>query len=142
MTRNAPVSIVGKNKHSSIVQREKGFIMNHTTTAALVSIVFSLIAIPSSAQPNDHNAHHSKTNKVAQTAESMTNGEIQKVDKDAQKITIRHGAIQNLGMPPMTMVFQVKDPALLNRVKAGDKVRFNVEKIDGAFTITRIKNTK
>lgn len=114
--------------------------MKHTTTA-LVSAVFSMIALPLGAQSVNHNPHHAET-KLAQAAEPMTDGEIRKVDKDAQKITIRHGAIQNLGMPPMTMVFQVKDPALLDQVKAGDKVRFSAEKVNGAFTITRIENIR
>lgn len=61
------------------------------------------------------------------------------VDKDAKKITIRHGAIANLEMPPMTMVFQVSDPAVLDRIKAGDKIRFAAEKREGAFTVTRIE---
>lgn len=72
----------------------------------------------------------------------LTDGEIRKVDKDAKKITIKHGPIQNLDMPPMTMVFQVKDPALLEQVKAGDKVKFQVENVSGAFTITKLESAK
>ena len=72
----------------------------------------------------------------------MTDGEIRKVDKDAKKITIKHGPLTNLDMPAMTMVFQVKDPALLEQVKAGDKVRFEAQKLDGAFTITKIETAK
>lgn len=64
---------------------------------------------------------------------------MRKVDKDAQKLTLRHGPIDNLGMPGMTMVFQVQDPAVLDRVKAGDKVRFAADKIGGTFTVTRIE---
>jgi Cu/Ag efflux protein CusF len=77
-----------------------------------------------------------------QTPAALTDGEIRKVDKDAKKITIRHGAIQNLDMPPMTMVFQVKDPAMLEQVKAGDKVKFQAEKIGGALTVTKIEPAK
>jgi Cu(I)/Ag(I) efflux system protein CusF len=69
---------------------------------------------------------------LAQLAE----GEIRKVDKDAKKITIKHGEIRSLDMPAMTMVFQVKDAALLDAVKAGDKVRFSAEKIGGAYVVT------
>jgi len=111
-------------------------------TIALVSIVFSIITLPLGAQSINQNAHHPEAIQLAQAADPMTDGEIRKVDKDAQKITIRHGAIQNLGMPPMTMVFQVRDPALLEQVKTGDKIRFNAEKIGGAFTITRIENNQ
>lgn len=57
---------------------------------------------------------------IAQTASAeMVAGEVRKVDKEAKKITIKHGEIKNLEMPPMTMVYQVKDPALLDKVKAG-----------------------
>jgi Cu/Ag efflux protein CusF len=70
---------------------------------------------------------------------ATTEGEVRKVDKASKKITIQHGPIENLEMPAMTMVFQVQDQALLNRVKAGDKVRFRAEKIGGAFTLTRIE---
>lgn len=69
----------------------------------------------------------------------MTAGEIRKVDKEAKKITIKHAAIKNLEMPPMTMVFQVKEEALLNQVKQGDKVQFAAEKIEGAFVVTAIQ---
>jgi len=69
-------------------------------------------------------------------------GEVRRVDKDAKKITIRHGPIVYLDMPAMTMVFQVRDPALLDKVKAGDKVRFTAEKTGGAFTVTTIETTK
>lgn len=69
-------------------------------------------------------------------------GEIRKVDKDAKKITIKHGPIKNLDMPPMTMVFQVKDPAMLDQVKAGDKVKFDAEKLGGAYTLTKIEAVK
>lgn len=75
------------------------------------------------------------TSALAQLAD----GEIRKVDKDAKKITIKHGEIKSLDMPPMTMVFQVKDPAMLEQVKPGDKVKFAAEKLGGAYTVTRIE---
>ena len=72
----------------------------------------------------------------------MAEGEIRKVDMDTKKITIKHGEIKNLDMPGMTMVFQVKDPALLEKVKAGDKVRFKAEKAGGAIVVTDIQSAK
>ena len=72
-------------------------------------------------------------------ASEMSSGEIRKVDKGASKITIKHGEIKNLDMPPMTMVFQVSDPALLGKVKAGDKVRFTAKQVNGAYTVTSIE---
>jgi Cu(I)/Ag(I) efflux system protein CusF len=67
---------------------------------------------------------------------------VRKVDKEAQKITIRHGPLANLDMPAMTMVFRVKDPAMLEAVKPGDKVTFRAEKVDGAYTLTKIARAR
>jgi len=75
-------------------------------------------------------------------AQALSDGEVRKVDKDAKKITIKHGPLANLDMPPMTMVFQVKDPAMLEQVKAGDKVKFQAENVGGAFTVTKIEPVK
>lgn len=75
-------------------------------------------------------------------AQALSDGEIRKVDKEAKKLTIKHGPLQNLDMPPMTMVFQVKDPEMLEQVKAGDKVKFTAEKLGGAFTVTKIEPAK
>lgn len=72
----------------------------------------------------------------------MTEGEIRKVDMDNKKITIKHGEIKNLDMPGMTMVFQVKDPALLEKAKVGEKIRFKVEKEGGAMVVTDIQPAK
>jgi Cu(I)/Ag(I) efflux system periplasmic protein CusF len=73
-------------------------------------------------------------------AAEMNDAEVRKVDRDAGKITLKHGEIKSLDMPPMTMVFQVKAPALLDKVKAGDKVRFAAERTaGGAFVVTEIE---
>ena len=82
--------------------------------------------------------HHKPAAGASQAAEALSEGEVRKVDKDAQKITVRHGPLTNLDMPAMTMVFQVKDAAMLDKVKTGDKVKFRAEKLGGAFTITQI----
>jgi len=82
---------------------------------------------------------------AAQPAQAMTEmvaGEVRKVDKDARKITLRHAEIRQLDMPAMTMVFQVKDPAMLDKVKAGDKVKFKAEGTSGALTVTEIEAAK
>ena len=79
---------------------------------------------------------------VGAWAQSLADGEIRKVDKDAKKITIKHGPIAALDMPAMTMVFQVKDPAFLEQVRAGDRVKFEAQKLGGAYTLTRIETAK
>jgi len=76
---------------------------------------------------------------VAQTpAKDMTEAEVRKVDKDAKKITLKHGPIKNLDMPGMTMVFQVKDVALLDKLAVGDKIKVSVEQQQGAYVVTAI----
>ncbi|MGB4115886.1 MAG: copper-binding protein [Polaromonas sp.] len=65
----------------------------------------------------------------------MADGEVRKINKETKKITLRHGVIKNLDMPAMTMVFQVKDEALLEKLKAGDKIRFSADKVNGAYTV-------
>ena len=72
----------------------------------------------------------------------MTDGEVRKVDRDNQKITLKHGEIKNLDMPAMTMVFTVKNPAMLDQVKVGDKVQFHAENEAGKFTVTEIRPVK
>lgn len=74
--------------------------------------------------------------------DEMSKGEIRKVDKDTKKITMKHGEIKNLDMPGMTMVFQVKDPAMLDNLKPGDRVKFSAERSGGAIVVTDIKLDK
>ena len=90
------------------------------------------------AQPTSPNAPAQATPATA----ALTDAEVRKVDKDASKITLKHGELKNLEMPAMTMVFQVKDKSMLDQVKAGDKVRFTADKVGGAFTITHIEAAK
>ena len=76
---------------------------------------------------------------LAQATLPPVEGEVRKIDTDAKKITLRHGDIPNLEMTGMTMVFRVSDPALLTKVKPGDKVRFTADKVDGALTVMSIE---
>lgn len=76
---------------------------------------------------------------LAQAALPAVEGEVRKIDTDAKKITLKHGDIPNLEMTGMTMVFRVKDPDLLAKVKPGDKVRFTADKVDGALTVLSIE---
>ncbi|MEJ1160418.1 copper-binding protein [Prosthecomicrobium sp. N25] len=78
----------------------------------------------------------------AAAQDSLVNGQVTKVDPGAKKITIKHEEIKTLEMPPMTMVFQVANPAFLTKVKAGDKVRFSADRVNGALTVTAIEKGK
>ena len=67
---------------------------------------------------------------------------VRKIDKDTGKVTLKHGEIRNLDMPGMTMVFQVKEATLLDKVKVGDKVKFRAAKTGGGFMVTAIESAK
>lgn len=106
------------------------------------------LAGPALAQPktHDHAAQPAASaapaaapaSGAANTAD-MSDAEVRRVDKGAGKITLRHGEIKHLDMPPMTMVFQVPDPALLDKVKPGDKVKFRAEKAASGYVVTAIE---
>ena len=112
------------------------------TASILAGVAISLatgagIAADSHAS-HDHGAKPAAA-AAAATSQSMAEGEVRKVDKEQGKITLKHGEIKNLDMPPMTMVFRVKDPAMLDKVKEGDKVGFFADKIGGQFTVTGLE---
>ena len=68
----------------------------------------------------------------------MSDGEVKKVDKDTGRLTIKHGPLENLGMPGMTMVFGVKDASALEALKAGDKIKFVAENLEGRYVVTQL----
>jgi Cu(I)/Ag(I) efflux system protein CusF len=81
------------------------------------------------------------TAAVAQ--EALIEGQVMKIDASAGKITLNHGPIKKLGMEHgMTMVFKAQDPAMLKAVKAGDKVKFDADQVNGQFTVTKIERSK
>jgi len=108
-------------------------------TSITAILLLALAASQSMAQTKteEHSAHHPAT--AASAAADMADGEVRKVDKAQGKITLKHGEIKALDMPPMTMVFQVKDKAWLDRLKPGDKVRFSAANESGRYTVTAIE---
>ena len=110
----------------------------------ILSLAFaSLVSIAAPSYAAGDAASSPKMDGMAMPASAdMTSGEVRKVDLDSKKITLKHEEIKNLGMPGMTMVFQVKDPSMLDKVKAGDRVRFTAEKMNGALTVTNMEAAK
>ena len=94
-----------------------------TLAALALFAVASVFSVAAQAQP---------------AAADLSDGEVRKIDKAAGKLTLRHGVIKNLDMPGMTMVFVVKDKAMLDTLKAGDKIKFKAIKDSGKFTVTEI----
>ena len=103
------------------------------TLAAIATAMVTLAAIPTVA--------HAQMDKKMDMSQ-MTDGEIRKVDKEAGKVTIKHGEIKNLEMPGMTMVFTAKEKSLLDKVQAGDKVKFAVINDGGKMVVTDIQTVK
>lgn len=79
---------------------------------------------------------------AAAAGAALNDGEVRKVDAAAGKITIKHGAMPKFDMPPMTMVYRVKDKALLEQLKPGDKIKFDGDNVGGEFTVSRLEKVK
>lgn len=116
--------------------------MNQFSTLALTLAIGLAAASSASANDAHHGAASTPATQVAQASAPLSDGEVKKVDKSAAKITIKHGPLAKLDMPGMTMVFRVKDPAMLDQVKAGDKIRFEADKVNGAFTVMKLETAK
>ncbi|MFM0329475.1 copper-binding protein [Paraburkholderia strydomiana] len=70
---------------------------------------------------------------------ALTDAEVKKVDAATGMVTLKHGALENVGMPPMTMAFKAKDAAMVKEVHEGDKVKVRVENVDGTLTIVKME---
>jgi len=113
--------------------------------ALVLALLLLSPALPSLAQNHDHHAAPAATPSTTATTATTASGlpkveaEVRRVDLAGGKVTLKHGDIPNLDMPPMTMVFQVRDPAQLSTLKAGDKVRFTADKVGGAYTVIELE---
>lgn len=119
--------------------------MKQRIAATLLTIALPVLAANAAAATNAPERRAALTADpviLAQADMTMTDGEVRKVDKENKKITLKHGEIKNLSMPGMTMIFQVKEPAMLDQVKVGDKVRFHAEQVNGAVVVTGIEPAK
>lgn len=109
---------------------------------------FALLATLAAAGPafamngHGHDAAHGAAMPVADAKASLSEGTVKKVDKGTGKITISHGPLENLGMPPMTMTFRATDPSMLDAVREGDRIRFTAQRVDGVFTVTKLEIAK
>ncbi len=108
----------------------------------LFTVTLGLLSLPLDASAAENSATQPSSAKTTDSAAPMSSGEVRKVDKSSGKVTIKHGPLANLGMPAMTMVFRVKDPAMLDQMKEGDKINFVAEKVNGAITVIQAEPTK
>ena len=108
-------------------------------------IATAVLAIASLASLNVVAAKHDEskvTKSTTDTSTAMTEGEIRKIDKNTSKLTINQRELKSLAMPPMTMVFHVKEKAMLDTVKTGDKIKFKAIDDNGKLTVTEIQSRK
>jgi Cu(I)/Ag(I) efflux system periplasmic protein CusF len=80
--------------------------------------------------------------QVVGAQQDMAEAEVRRIDKDAKKVTLKHGPIKHLDMPGMTMVFQVRDASLFDKMAAGDKIRFTAEQMQGAYVVTGVEKVE
>ena len=114
--------------------------MNRNSILIAVSILGAAFTFQAGADDSHHAT--SETKPTAAAGADWTEGEVRKVDKAAGKLTIKHGAVPKFDMPPITMVYRVKDKAMLDRLKPGDKIKFDVDAAGGAFTVLSLEKVK
>jgi len=110
-------------------------------------ITSSLIALAALGAVNaqaagDHMGHDMSAHASTSAEMQMVDGQVKKVDKSAGKVTLSHGPLVNLNMPAMTMVFRVKEAGWLDQMKAGDKIRFMADNVNGAITVVHFEPVK
>jgi Cu/Ag efflux protein CusF len=110
----------------------------------IVSAGLTFVAANASAQMqmHEHGQHDATLAATQDDPAALSQGEVKKVDKDTGKLTIKHGPLNNLNMPAMTMAFKVQEMAMLDQVKAGDQIRFRVESLNGTYTVTKLESAK
>lgn len=110
------------------------------THLMIATVVSAAVLIGGTAFAQSHTEHHPAEAKGdTATSSELADGEVRRVDRNAGKLTLRHGEIKQLAMPPMTMVFEVKDKAMLDALKPGDKVKFKAVDDNGKLTVTDIR---
>jgi len=110
----------------------------YTLFTASTFAVLSALASPAWAQATMDHSKMGETKTAPASAATMADAEVRKIDMARGRVTLKHGEIKSLDMPPMTMVFTVKDKGMLEGVKPGDKVKFKVVNDNGTLTVTEI----
>ncbi|AOJ88591.1 RND transporter MFP subunit [Burkholderia sp. MSMB0856] len=116
--------------------------MNQLIASAAAVFAAGAFAIPALAAGDmsgmDMSGMKMSAGAAAESNAVLTDAEVKKIDLASGKITLKHGALENVGMPPMTMAFKAKDAAMLTEVHAGDKVKVRIEKVNGTLTIVKL----
>ena len=113
-----------------------------TLCSAAALAALATLTTPAVAEGKTGQTSTAETMAAQAGAADMVDAEVRKVDTAQGKVTLKHGEIKNLDMPPMTMVFLVQDKAMLDSLKPGDKVRFQATQVDGKLVVTNIRPAK
>lgn len=106
----------------------------HSLALPLVMALFTPLAQAQASHP-----HPTPPSNATVGASELTPGTVIKIDRTAHKVTLQNGEIRNLGMPPMTMAFRVKNASQLEHLKIGDRLRFRAEMVNGGMQITTLE---
>ena len=113
-----------------------------TRKAILIAILILGAGFAFQAGADNGRKQPGKAEAKAAASAAWTEGEVARVEKAAGTVTIKHGAMPKFDMPPMTMPYKVKDKAVLDQLKPGDKIRFDVDAVGGVFTVLRLEKLK
>ena len=116
--------------------------MTRNSILIAVSMLGSGLAFQVSAADSHSHQAANETRPAAAASAALTEGEVRKIDKAAGKVTIKHGPMPKFDMPPMTMVYRVKNRAMLDQLKTGDKIKFDADGVGGEFTVLRLEKMK
>jgi Cu(I)/Ag(I) efflux system periplasmic protein CusF len=125
-----------------VVCQRKG--MDMTRKSILIAVLFlgAGFAFQAGADADHRQLAKNEAKPAAAASAAWTEGEVRKVDKAAGTVTIKHGAMPKFDMPPMTMAYRVKDKAMLDQLKPGDKIKFDADGVGGEFTVLRLEKVK
>lgn len=113
------------------------------TTILMVTLLLGAgLALQTGASASEKRPANSAAKPAVAASAALTQGEVRRVDKAAGTVTIQHGAMPKLDMPPMTMPYRVKDKAVLEQLKPGDKIAFDADAVGGVFTVIRLEKVK
>jgi len=116
--------------------------MTRNSILMAVSMLGAALAFQAAADDKHHPQSETKSVAASASSAALNDGEVRKIDRAAGKVTIKHGPMPKLDMPAMTMAYRVKDKAMLDKLKPGDKIRFEAEGVGGTFTVTRLEKAK
>ena len=116
--------------------------MNRNSILIAVSFLGAALAFDAGAGTSHTQLAQNEAKPAAAASADWTEGEVRKVDKEAGKVTIKHGPVPKLDMPPMIMAYRVKDAGMLDHLKPGDKIKFDVDRVGGAYTVIGLEKVK